>query len=463
MSPRKWVEKFVKWMGEWKVDPVVLGPILFLILLWVVDVWDSDAVSGALAAVIFFSPIWLTVFLFVAFWTVWIHYIRFAFWFEQGHILLQIELPPEVEKTPLAMELFLASLWNSGGETTFIQRVWKGSYRPVWSLEIASNEGRIHYYLHLREGWRNTIESRLYGQFPEAKVTVVEDYASRVPFNLNDYSAFGSEYKKTSGVAEALPIRTYIDYGLHMAPDKPETQVDPITNTLELLGSIGKDEHFWMQIICKARKKDEWYGFYREGWFKKDSYVDGAKAEIQKITKDAIARAQLLTEDEMEKKKVGTRGAMLLNEIERERVAAIERNLTKLVFECGVRTLYLAKKDKYVGINNASIIRFFDAYRKPDYNALGVTRGTSYFDYPWQDFAEIRKNKERRHLYFRYRHRAYFYVPYDQEPVMMTTEELASLWHFPSSVVKTPALSRVPSRRADAPSNLPTGEINLPG
>lgn len=453
MSPHKWVEKFVTWMGEWKVDPVFFGPVLLLVLLWVVAAWDPDAVAGALAVVVFLSPLWLPIFLFNAFWSVWIHYIRFRFWFDQKHILLQIQLPPEVEKTPLAMELFLSALWNSGGETTFIARIWNGSFRPVWTLEIAGNEGRIDYYIHVREGWRNIVEARLYGQFPEAKVTMVEDYVVQVPFNLDDYDIFGSEYKKSE--AQALPIRTYVDYGLHMAPDKPETQVDPITNTLELLGSIGKGEHFWLQIICKARKKDEWYGFYREGWFKKDIYVEGAEKEIAAITKGAIDRAMKLTEDPDEKKKVGTRGAMLLNEIERERVAAIERNLTKLLFECGLRTVYLAKRDKFVGVNNGAIIRFFDAYRKPNFNALGPNRGLSIFDYPWQDFMDIRRNAIKRHLYFRYKHRAYFYVPYDQEPVMMTTEELASLWHFPSSVVKTPALSRVPSRRADAPGNLP--------
>jgi hypothetical protein len=83
-------------------------------------------------------------------------------------------------------------------------------------------------------------------------------------------------------------------------------------------------------------------------------------------------------------------------------------------------------------------------------------RGNNWFDYPWQDWKEIRANRMRRNLFFRYKQRAYFYVPYDQVPVFMTTEELATIWHFPSSVVQTPALDRVPSRRSDAPINLPT-------
>ena len=79
----------------------------------------------------------------------------------------------------------------------------------------------------------------------------------------------------------------------------------------------------------------------------------------------------------------------------------------------------------------------------------------SYFDYPWQDWGFIRRSIEKRNLFNNYRHRAYFFVPLDQAPVFMTTEEIATLWHLPSSVVKTPSLDRVPSRRAEAPPNLP--------
>jgi hypothetical protein len=96
------------------------------------------------------SPVWLPIYLFTSFWITWIEYIRYYFWFKQEYILLEIQLPPEVEKSPLAMELFLTALHNNGSETTFLKRVWEGSHRPVWSLEIASNEGQIRYYMHMR-------------------------------------------------------------------------------------------------------------------------------------------------------------------------------------------------------------------------------------------------------------------------------------------------------------------------
>lgn len=40
---------------------------------------------------------------------------------------------------------------------------------------------------------------------------------------------------------------------------------------------------------------------------------------------------------------------------------------------------------------------------------------------------------------------------------VMSTEELATMFHIPSSTVMTPGLSRIPSTRKEAPANLPTG------
>jgi hypothetical protein len=446
-----------KWIYGWALEPLVIIPLAFLILLVIAGNTDPAAVSGTLAMVVALSPIWLPVGLAVFFWVTWIHYIRYMFWFKQEYVLLEIQLPPEVEKSPLSMELFLTAMYNAGGESTFIARIWKGQFRPIFTLEIASNEGQVKFYLHCRRGWKNVLEARLYGQFPEARITEAADYVAPILFNTAEYGLWGAEFMKTAKTAaghpaDAMPIKTYIDYALDKSPDKPETQVDPISNLVEFLGQIGQGEYIWMQIVMRARKKDEWYGFYTSG----DPWKKPAQEMIRDITNKAIERAQSFVEEDAEKKKVGSRGAMLLTGGEKLQVEAIERNLTKNVFECGIRVMYMARNENFNGVNIGNIVKFFDAYRQENYNNIMPTRGSSDFDYPWQDWNDIRQNRVRRNLFFRYKHRAYFFVPYDQVPTLLTTEELATIWHFPSSVVQTPALDRVPSRRSEAPINLPT-------
>lgn len=452
------------WIGGFAIDTVAVMPFFFFIFLWVALWYDPDAVSATLAALIWFSPLWLPVALAGGLLVTWVHYVRYHFWFKTKMTLLHIELPPEVTKSPLAMEIFFSGLWNTGNETTFIDRQWNGRCRPVWSLEIASNEGRIGFYLHLRKIYKDVVEAKIYGQFPEAKVTELdlekgEDYVDQVPFNLDEYDMWCGEYQKPNK-PDALPIKTYVDYELDKNADTPETKTDPITNLLELLNSRGPGEYLWVQMILRAHAKDEYYGFVS----KYDGFVEPAKKKIQEITKGAIERAQLLTDDPAEKKKVGSRGAMLMTEGEKDMVKAMERQMTKLIFQCGFRCLYIGKKEIYRGITGAFTFRLFDSYRN-GYNELRGTRGMVRFDYPWEDFRGIRKRALQKNAFFHYKHRAYFYVPYDQVPVHLSTEELASLWHFPSSAVKTPNLQRVPSRRSEAPSNLPVGpagSVTLP-
>ncbi len=200
------------------------------------------------------------------------------------------------------------------------------------------------------------------------------------------------------------------------------------------MSQMGKDEYAWLQIIIKARKKDEWYGFY----LGRDHYKEEAKEEVQRMIKEAAGRSkELLHElhiadpEGTALKQAASRGGALLTDGERKRVEAIERSTSKLLFEAGIRGLYIAKKNRFNPINIGSMAKIFDPYRDVGLNGLNPARGMAIFDYPWQDIANVRHNHIKKQLFFHYRNRAYFYVPYDQVPVFLTTEELASLWHFP--------------------------------
>lgn len=430
-------------------EPVLFAPLILVILFFLLLAQDPSAISSVSIGVVALSPLWLPIFLFRYGWILWVHSVRYEFWFSQDMVLLEIQLPPEVEKSPLAMEVVLSALWNNGGEATFIARLWKGMFRPVWSLEIASNEGRVSFYAHMRRSLRNVFEARMYGQFPEAKIVEAEDYTRKVPFDLANYELWGIEFDKAPDRSGALPIKTYYDYALDKDTDTPETSVDPLTHVLEFFSSVGKDEYAWLQIIVRARKKDEWYGVYK----KKDVFIESAKEEIKKIIAGAAERVAGGDPDALKQAK--TRGASILTQGERDKIEAIEKSMGKLIFECGLRGIYMAKRERFNSANIPALALMFNPFRTVNLNQLNPARGMAIFDYPWQDFQDIRKNRVKRQLVFHFRNRAYFYVPYDQTPVFLNIEELASLWHFPGSNVQPPGLERVAAKRAEAPAGLP--------
>lgn len=442
-------EKIREWMDGWHLEESLVMPILLLLLVWYAAVYDPATISATLAMVVALSPVWLPLFLGIILIITWVHYVRYQFWFRRETGVVEVQLPPDVMKSPLAMEIFLNSFWTTGSETTFLDRLWRGGFRSIWSLEIASNEGRIGFYIHGPKIWMPAIEARIYGQFPEAKVFAVDDYAAKIPFNLDEYNIWGEEFRKSK--IDALPIKTYVDFELDKNTDTPEIKNDPLTNLLEVMNNMGKDEYLWFQIILKAHKEPDWYGFYQKDTIKEKGY-----AYVKELMGKAATRAkEVLKETDAEEGRISA----LLTDGEKETIKRMERGFTKNAFDAGLRLVYIAKKDIHKGITGAFLFRIFQVLTDPASNHLGGWRGMIRFDYPWEDIGNWRENTIKKLLYFHFKYRAYFYVPYDQAPVYLNTEEVATLWHFPTSAVQTPGLNRVPSRTSEAPTNLPT----LPG
>lgn len=459
-------EATYKWLDDWQIDPIVVVPPVMFVVWTLVRIFDPDAMAAVFAVLVGLSPVLLPFGLFVVFWKKWIHYIRFDFWFGQEFVLLHVELPPEVTKSPAAMELVLTGLHNSGGEGTFIARIWEGKFMAVSSLELVAEAGRIGYYMHVRKAFKDVTESRIYGQFPEARVTEVEDYAPKLRFSPETHDMWGTEYMKTK--PSAYPIKTYFDWELNQNPDTPETKVDPMTNVFELFNSLRQGEYIWVQIIIHAHKQDQWYGFYFPSTKKK--FEEEATQAVKDITKAAIQRTQGLLDDlkvadSAAKARAAERGGAQLTQGESFYIGSIERGMGKLVFDCGIRGLYIGEKGAYNGSRIGQMVNLWAPFKAGQAGqAIMPKRGINIFDYPWQDWNNIRRRLIQKQLYFWYKHRAYFYgTPLDQDYFMMTTEELASLWHFPSSQVKTPSLERVPSRVSEAPTNLPVaaGPVTL--
>jgi hypothetical protein len=89
-------------------------------------------------------------------------------------------------------------------------------------------------------------------------------------------------------------------------------------------------------------------------------------------------------------------------------------------------------------------------------NMIAVRWRTDFDWNWWQDPSGKRKWHLKEHELEHYKRRYYeSYNHYDGTKVM-TTEELATIFHFPGKVAATPSLARIPSKRSEPPSNLPT-------
>jgi hypothetical protein len=89
------------------------------------------------------------------------------------------------------------------------------------------------------------------------------------------------------------------------------------------------------------------------------------------------------------------------------------------------------------------------------FNFFRSRRAHNDFDYPWQDFRDFRWNLVTRRYIDMMRRRSFFYTPWTTKAQIMSTEMMATLYHYPSSVIKSPGITRIPSKKAEPPPNLP--------
>lgn len=386
------------------------------------------------------SFIWLPPLLGYGLVILWVRYIRKKFFASQKYILLEIILPKEMKKSPLGMEVFLNQLAQTGGEGTWWDKYIKGKTRPWFSLELVSIEGNVKFLIWTRAFWRKFIESQIYAQFPDVEILEVPDYTVPIYYDPAKVSMWGADFKLTDN--DAIPIKTYIDYGLDKEVD-PEKSIDPLTAMLEFLGSIGKGEQIWIQIIVRAHKKER----FRKGVYEKTDWKDDAKK--------AIADIQKIGKDRLEKEGGSGPGLLALTTFEQEKIKAIQRSQGKAALDCGIRAIYLADKDHFDGIMISGLTSVFKQYSSPALNGFAPTRWMTVFSYPWQDYKNIRQNRVKTDILDAYKRRSYFFEPYKTEPFILNIEELATIFHFPGKVAATPTVDRIKSKKKEPPANLP--------
>lgn len=209
-------------------------------------------------------------------WRFWMMYINHKHLANINWLMLEIKLPREILKSPFATEMAISSLLQTGGVGDWYSKHWKGNLPVYSSLEIASIEGVIHFYIRIQSKYRTTVEANFYAQYPGIEIVEADDYTSKIYYDhhTKDVTMWGSSFslgktwepmneeegdyyyededkkKKYEMKADFLPIKTYVDYGLDGNP-KEETKIDPIVPLLEFMGSVGKGEHVWYQILLQ--------------------------------------------------------------------------------------------------------------------------------------------------------------------------------------------------------------------
>jgi len=396
--------------------------------------------------------------------SLWHHYRQERFIMNIKWVLLEIQVPRDVIKTPAAMELIFSNALYHKSIKGFWEEFIIGAPWLWFSLEIVSIDGRVHFYIRTPSRIRGLVETQIYAQYPQAKVIEVDDYVWNIPqYKKNgDWYMWGAEFTKMKD--DVLPIKTYKQVDEMKSGTKEEFKIDPITPTIEYLGSLAKGQQMWIQIVVRQniKKYHSHTGKHVDIYTHGEEFIKNMLSPYTKYGKGAGSGGI----DTFEIRAPGYLDPT---------VKQMAICLSQIHFDCGIRIVTLSDKklvseDKFNELRRDSRL-IFRQFAQPFSNELNRVNPTQ-FGAPWSDPTGLALTKIKKRMLDFYRMRTFFHPPlqyafnYPQildlffpsgKPniFVLSVEELASLYHFPGMVSETPSFKRIESKIAKPPSNLP--------
>jgi hypothetical protein len=416
---------------------------------------------------------WLFLIIVPLFESSWLAWRQKSFEHDLKWVILEIFVPRETKKSPLAMEQVLMALHGLRNVAGNFEESYRyGEVTRWFCLEMVSFGGEIHFYIRFYYKQRPLVEAAFFSYYPDLELVEVDDYVSRFPINMQEayrqgYDIWGTEMLQARDAA--YPIKTYRDFE---SPDE-DKQFDPISIFLEVLGKVKKEELVGIQILI-APGDDNWSHEFESLIRKiKESKTERRhKEKVGTITEfPGGPLPQFAPKGHKEEESKST--YLIRTPGETDVLKAVETNLSKKAFETIIRFVYLSPKSIfYDSFPRRGLTGSFNQYAAADLNSFRQNYAVSTRTLVWNPpyiFPKWRNEYKKQRLLYNYRHREMIpetfigrlitSYPFDwnfkSKKFLMTTQCLATLFHPPTATVVTaPHMRRAESRRAGPPSGL---------
>ncbi len=364
-----------------------------------------------------------------------INYLNF--WRSFDRITLLITVPKEAGKKEKdegekkivdqlsPMEIFYSNL--SGLK---IGSKWKRILfgQDNWiALEIICHQGLVKFYVTISRAHQTFIEQQIHAQFPMAHINETIDYNIFSPTGVIKAAYLGFSRQSI------FPIKTY-----------KKLELDPLNALTNSLSKIEeKNEGAAIQILIEPAGS-----IWRKMGFKVASEIQqGKKLKEVLKTKSAgflgkifygffniIQEVFLLGNKGKEKTLEKTKEPYRLSPMEEELVKALEEKASKAEFQANIRIISCSDMKEKAERNLNNIVNSFAQFRAQESNncliKLRTRRKKIITDFIYRKFNKAKK-------------------------IILNTEELTSLFHFPLPTTETPNILWLLAKRAACPVNVP--------
>ncbi|PIR93889.1 hypothetical protein COT97_04150 [Candidatus Falkowbacteria bacterium CG10_big_fil_rev_8_21_14_0_10_39_11] len=336
----------------------------------------------------------------------------------------------QIQEKISVMETFLSALAGLKAESGMM--AWLRGRKDVFSFELVSNDNKILFYISCLKKMQDLVEDQLNAQFPAAVIAPVADYNIFKPDSIIDgrIIKFKREFY--------MPVKTY-----------KKMDSDPLNSMINALGQVDEGDGVAIQIVFRSAPK-KWHdmGSKVASKMQQGMKYDKARKEVGGSIAKTAAREigkfadALFNRNSAEKDQLGGSSEHhQLSPMEQEIIKGLEEKTSKAGVEATIRVIAASSKQSKSENYLNNITNSFTQYNIYQYgNAFTtITPKLKNFinDFIYRSFE---KNVS----------------------VVLNTEELASLFHFPlASITEHPAIHWLEARQAPAPLDLPKEGIIL--
>lgn len=353
-------------------------------------------------------------------------------------IVLRISVPKKIEEQAQnkgekdkenisVMEQLFASLSNIREE--MLKKIIYGPFYLSFEIATPIDSNEIFFYVSVPKKFQSIIEKQIHSFYSDAEIIRIEDYNIFVP--KGESAASYMTLKRN----DIFPIKTY-----------QHLEADPLSNITNAFSKIPIGEGAALQLVIKP-SDNSWHseskdriklmqkgkGFGEQG---KPSFIIKVIKEFMGI----VSAGGKSTEDQQKEE-----AKISLTPQQEEVVKAVEAKSTKIGFEANVRLIASAETKEKATSLLKELENSFSQFNFPDCNTFKITEtflnkagflNRTIYNFIFRNFDGKRK-------------------------IILNTEELASLFHFPISTTETPQVKWLRAKQAPAPSDLPNEGLVL--
>ncbi len=297
-----------------------------------------------------------------------------------------------------------------------------GGRHDHFSLEIVANQGLISFYVAVPSYFRDYMEQHINAQYPRAQIEEVEDY--------NIFKPQSTIMSTTLRLRKPyiFPIRTF-----------RQLDVDPLNALTNVLSKIDRDEGAVIQYVVRSAKRQWHYwgarvarDMHRGKTLNEALGRPGVWGFILEVFRTFFPR---------KKTSLGEQRPIQLSPRDEEISKSLEEKTAKAGMEVNIRIVVSGTSREIVQAHLRDIVDSFSQYSLYEYGN-GFCRKD-----PWSKDKLIKD---------------FIYRNFDNRAKMiLNSEEMASLFHFPLPTTETPNIRWLQARKAPAPTNMPTEGLVL--